>query len=164
MNSMKIVVDVELFAENVVKEMAFCNPFYCVGASFKPPHEESWCSTSTRNQNRWLTSNLHKIQWDSGKHDYCEMFQFVRYIKVDDATYYAKGLEKCELLANLFRVEFVNLEDMGCPTVNQLQFGNGGGGVQIACDSYPQIHIGNAEHCAQQKARLFADWMQMQQQ
>ena len=151
---MNVVLDVECFADDVIKEFAFATPFYCVGMSFRPPYSLSQCSIDERIQNDWCTNKLHKISWNSGQHFYDELTAIIKFVKSENAEYFAKGLQKCLMLTKLFGVRVQNLEDSGCPNFNQLD----GHKAQINCDSYPSLHA-NVSHCAQKKASAYARWL-----
>ena len=66
----------------------------------------------------WCTRNSHENVWNSGRLDYSELSNFLpRAVK---AEYFAKGTEKCKTLGNLKDIEVENLEDHGCPKVQDL--------------------------------------------
>ena len=66
------------------------------------------------------TSHLHAIAWSSGKLHYEKLFAVFYDIKVLNAEVFAKGLEKCRLLTNLLGRNIENLDDYGCPKIQDL--------------------------------------------
>lgn len=153
---MDIVVDMELFSNDVIKELAFATPFYSVGFSFKPPCPSSMLPVGEMQQNAWITKNVHKIDWASGHNFYPEMRDIVKYIKVgDEVTYYAKGNQKCQILSQLFGEPFSNLDNISCPGIKHLHVRD----LEIACDAFPRVHQDVFFHCAQKKATVYADWL-----
>ena len=155
-NQTHVVVDIECFSNNVIKEVAVCTQFYCIGLSLKPPSALDKVSQNHTKQNEWLTRKLHGIEWSSGNVFYHNLENLWRSFKYKNAVYYAKGLPKCKLLESLLEETFINLEDMACPTFKQLvQKSNSAFYTPVVCDSYPNIHGTTPfQHCAQHKARI----------
>ena len=71
-------------------------------------------------QTTWNTSDLHGIAWSSGKLDYDKLFADFYDKKVMNAELFAKGLEKCRLLTRLLGQIVQNLDDYGCPKIQDL--------------------------------------------
>ena len=110
-----IVLDIELTEKNINKELelfidgslqAFS---FCLPKTFKP-----------NKQTLWNTSHLHGIAWSSGELDYEKLFAVFYDIKVMNAEVFAKGFEKCRLLTNLLGQHVENLDDSGCPKIQDL--------------------------------------------
>ena len=150
-------MDMELFSNDVIKELAFATPYYSLGFSFKPPCPMNMLPPGEIQQNSWITKNVHKIDWSSGRHFYTDMRDIVKYIKVadDDVTYYAKGSQKCQILSQLFGESFYNLDSIACPGIKYLHVRD----LEITCDAFPLVHQDMFSHCAQKKATVFADWL-----
>lgn len=149
---MDVIVDVEMFSNNVVKELAFCCGTYHAGYLFKPPMSFVQLSQKDQNTNRWITRHLHSILWTSGDYEYKDLGLVIQTINRPNAMYYAKGKEKCKLLSTLFNKNFNNLEDYDCPSIKELPHLG-------VCDSYSYYHNKIHSHCAQNKAVAFADWL-----
>lgn len=152
---MDTVVDVELFAGNVIKELAFCCGTFHAGFLFKPPKLLSQCTEAEKNTNMWLTRNLHEIAWNAGTLDYSMLSSVIEGIiqaRGPDVVFLAKGHEKCLLLSKLFERDFINLETRGCLRIKDLPPGRG------VCESYRHRHT-NSLHCAQRKAIIYLDWL-----
>ena len=109
----------------------------------------------------WLTNNLHGLDWDEGDIPYCDLkticlsfsFRFTR------KNFFAKGIEKCELLSKLLHKTVYNLEDLNCPRISEI----------ISEEQVPSCYIHSnfrstkdqfSNHCAERKARIFSQWTQ----
>ena len=110
-----IVLDKELTEKNIFKELGLFIDSSLQGFSFCPPK-----SYKPNKQTRWNTSHLHGIAWSSGKLDYEKLFAVFYDKKVMNAEMFAKGLEKCRLLTNLLGRNVEDLDDYGCPKVQDL--------------------------------------------
>ena len=69
------------------------------------------------------------------------------------AEVFAKGLEKCRLLTNLLGQNVENLDDYGCPKIQDL-FKTDSSWI---CSSYPFRHKTRL-HCAERKAKGYGGW------
>ena len=70
-----------------------------------------------------------------------------------NAEVFAKGLEKCRLLTNLLGQNVENLEDYGCPKIQDLLKTDS---LRI-CSSYLYRHKTKL-HCAERKAKVYGEW------
>ena len=153
---MDIVIDVEMFSNNIVKELGICSGTYNAGFLLKPPHSFEQCTEKDKQTNSWLMRNFHEIAWNAGTYEYCELPTIIQTLNRPNAVFYAKGMAKCSILSILFQKIFINLDDRGCPTAIELvaqQWAH-----RIKCDSYPGRH-GPSIHCAQKKAIMYHDWL-----
>ena len=107
-----IVLDIELTEKNIVKELGLFIDGSLQRFSFCPPK-----TFTPIKQTTWNPSHLHWIAWSSGKLDYEELFVVFYDIKVMNADMLAKGLENCRLLTNLLGQNVENLDDYGCPKI-----------------------------------------------
>ena len=107
-------------------------------------------------QTTWNTSHLHGIAWSSGKLDYEALFVVFYDIMVMNAEVFAEGLEKCGLLTRLVRKNLENLDDYGCPKLQDL-VGEGIADSPWICSSYLFRHKTGLD-CAERKAKLYGDW------
>ena len=144
-----IVLDIELteksfikglglFIDGSVQEFSFCPP-----KTFKP-----------NKQTTWNTSHLHGIAWSSGKLDYDKLFAVFYDIKVMNAEVFAKGLEKYRLLTTFLGQTVENLDDYGCPKIQDLVKTDN----LWTCSSYPFRHKTRL-HCAERKAKVYGEWV-----
>ena len=91
-----IVLDIWLTEKNIIKELGLYIDGSLQGFSF--------CPTKTFTPNKQTTSNtshLHGIARSSGKLAYEKLFAVFHDKKVRNAEVFAKGHEKCRLLARL---------------------------------------------------------------
>ena len=91
---------------------------------------------------------IHGIAWSSGKLDYEKLFAVFYDIKVMNAEVFAKGLEKCRLLTAFLGQNVENLDDYGCPKIQDLVKTDS----LWNCSSYPFRHKTRL-HCAERKAK-----------
>ncbi len=158
MSDRNVVIDIECFRHSaldwIVKEMAVSGA-YLDSMSFKEPISFEELSKPARRSHAWVTANLHGIPWYSGQYEHDRLYSYVESIKLryPGARFYAKGEEKCEFLNRLFKKKFHNLDDVGCPRVDQLNTSD-----FTYCPSYPLIHSKNL-HCARRKANAYANWL-----
>ena len=69
-----------------------------------------------------------------------------------NAEVFAKGLEKCKLLTRLFGQNVENLDDYGCPKIQELVETNS----SWICPSYFFRHKTRL-HCAETKAKVYGE-------
>ena len=148
-SSMSLIVpDIELTDKNMNKELGLyiddsLQGFsFCLAKTFKP-----------NKQTTWNTSHLHGIAWSSGKLDYEKLLAVFYDIKVINAEVFAKGLERCRLFTNHFGRNVENLDDYGCPKVQDLVRTDS----SRICSSYPFRHKTRL-HCAGRKAKVNGEW------
>ena len=143
-----IVLDIELTETNIKKELGLFIDGSLQGFSFCPPK-----TFKPNKQTSWTTKRLHGIAWSSGKLDYEKLFAVFYDIKVMNAEMFANGLEKCRLLTILLGQNVENLDDYGCPKIQDL--------VKTdsfwICSSYPFRHK-TTLHCAERKAKVYGEW------
>ena len=148
-NSMSgIVLDIELTEKNIIKELGLFIDGSVQGFSFCPLK-----ACKPNKQTSWNTKHLHGIAWSSGKLDYEKLFAVFYDIKVMNAEVFAKGLEKCRLLANLLGQNVENLDDYGCPKILDLIKTDS----SWICSSYTFRHKTRL-HCAERKAKVYGEW------
>ena len=123
-----IVLGIEFTEKNISKELGLFIDGSLQGFSFCPPK-----TFKPNKQTSWNTKHLHGIAWSSGKLDYEKLFAVFHDIKVKNAEVFAKGLEKCRLLSSLLGQNLENLDDYGCPKLQDLVNTNS----SWICSSYP---------------------------
>ena len=102
----------------------------------------------------WNTNQLHGIAWSSGKLEHEKKLFAVFYkIKVINAELFAKKYEKCRLLTRYLGQNVENLDDYGCPKIQNL-VGEGKANKSWICSSYPYRHKTRL-HCAERKATVY---------
>ena len=70
-----------------------------------------------------------------------------------NAEVFAKGLEKCRLLSTLLGENVENLDDYGCPKIQDLVKTDS----LWICSSYP-FRQKTRLHCAERKAKVYGEW------
>ena len=103
-----IVIDIELAAKNIIKELGLFIDGSVQGFSFCPPK-----TFKPNKQTTWNTNHLHEIAWSSGKLEYEKLFAVFYDIKKMNAEVFANGFEKCRLLTRLLEQNVENLDDYG---------------------------------------------------
>ena len=98
------------------------------------------------------TSHLHGIAWSSGKLDYEKLSAVFYDMKKMNPEVFAKGLGKCRLLTNLLGQSVENLNDYGCPKIQDLVKTDS----SSICSSYPFRHKTRL-HCAERKAKMYGE-------
>ena len=143
-----IARDIELTEKNIIKELGVFIDRPLQGFSFCPPN-----SFKPNKQTTWNTKHLHGIALSSEKLDYEKLFAVFYDIKVMNAEVFAKGLEKCRLLTNLLGRNVENLDDYGCPKIQDLVKTD----TSWICSSYP-FRYKTRLHCAETKAKVYGEW------
>ena len=147
-NSMALIVLViELTDKHIIEELGVCIDGSPQGCPFCPPKNFKPDKLTT-----WNTSHLHGIAWSSGKLDYEKLIAVFYDIKVMNAKVFAKGFEKCRLLTNLLERNVENLDDYGCPKLQDLVKTDS----SLICSSYPFRHKTRL-HCAERKAKVYGE-------
>ena len=141
-----IVLDIELAEKNIIKELGVFVDGNVQGFSFRPPKKYK-----PTKQAFWCTRNLHGIVWNTARSDYSELSDIL--LRAVYGDHPAKGTEKCEILGFSLKKEVENMEDHGCPKVQDPVDEE----VWI-CSSYPFRHK-TTLHCAERKAKLFLNWI-----
>ena len=143
-----IVLDIELADKNVIKEVGVFIDGSLQGFLFCPPKK-----FKPNKQTTWNTKHLQRIAWSSGKLDYEKLFAVFYDIETMNAEVFAKGLEKCRLLTTFLGQNVENLDDYGCPKVQDLVKTDS----LWNCSSYTFRHKTRL-HCAEGKAKVYGDW------
>ena len=143
-----IVLDIEPTEKNIFKELGLFIDGSLQGFPFFPPR-----IFKPNKQSTWNTSHLHGIAWSSGKLEQEKLFAVFYDIKVMNAEVFAKKLEKCRLLTRLLGQNVENLDDYGCPKIQDLVNTDS----LWNCSSYPFRHE-TKFHCAEGKADVYGEW------
>ena len=98
---------------------------------------------------QYKTRHLHGLAWSSGKLDYKKYFAVFYDIKLINAEVFAKRLEKCRLLTTFLGQNAENLDDYGCPKIQDLVKTDS----LWICSSYPFRHKTRL-HCTERKAKV----------
>ena len=142
-----IVLDIELTDKNVIKELGLFIDGSVQGFSYCPPK-----TFKPNKQTSWNTKYLHGIAWSSGKLDFEKLFAVFYDINVINEEVFAKGFEKCRLLSTLLGQNVENLDEYGCPKIQDLVKSDS----LWMCSSYPFRHKTRL-HCAERKAKVYGE-------
>ena len=88
--------------------------------------------------------------------DYDKLFAAFYDMKVKNAEVSAKGLEKCKLLTRLLGQNVENLDNYGCPKIQDL-VGEGKTDSLLIYSSYTFRHK-TGLHCAERKTKVYGEW------
>ena len=88
--------------------------------------------------------------------EYEKLFAVLYDIEVMNAEKFARGFEKSRLLTRLLGQNVENMEDYGCPKIQDL-VGERKMDSSWICSSYPFRHKTRL-HCAERKAMVYGDW------
>ena len=143
-----IVLDIELTEKNIIEELGLFIDGSVQGFSFCPPE-----TFKPNKQTTWNTRHLHGIEWSSGKLEYENLFAVFYDIKVMNAEVFAKKFEKCGQLTSLLGQNIENLDDYGCPKIQDLVKTDS----LWICSSYTFRHKTRL-HCAERKAKVYGEW------
>lgn len=161
---MQIILDLQGFKqpanEFVVKELSSINVFHDEKKSlrlsyfhFNPPSPWHMLPTTYQVMNRWCQRNLHGLHWNSGKLSYSCLNAVLGNILIDVKTIFVKGLEKKKWLENLinYSIPVVNLEDFGCPLLNDIK-------VPIGCINQHRHSTIKYYKCAFENVQRMRQW------
>ena len=148
-----IVVDIECFYNDVIKELGIHGGTFSRSFTFKPPYCHDKCTTEEKQVNSFITKMCHLIGWNGGFYKYSQMDDIVQRYIIPGVGYYAKGGKKCEILSKLFKIPFHDLNDLGCPAIELQDLKN-----NFECESFPSRHR-RSLHCAQRKAGVYYNWL-----
>ena len=137
-----VVFDIECLEGKIVKELGVFKDGIVLGYSFLPPKDYK-----PTFQAKWNTKNLHVINWNNGKLEYTELSSIIHQHCSHTTEYFAKGLEKFNLLSNYLCKDVENPDDLGCPKVSKLLNNSD---TDRDCSNYPYRHK-NTFHCAERR-------------
>ena len=102
-----------------------------------------------------LAKYLHGIHWENGDYLSINLNQILQsfVLRKPIAVFYAKGKEKTEFLAKYLDRKSENLDDLGSPWVENLNFKN-----HPSCNRHIP-HYNSRNPCALKKSKVFYDWL-----
>ena len=161
-----LVLDIDLTAKNVIKELGLFSDGSLQGFSFCPPK-----IFIPKKQTRW---NIQGIAWSIGKLGYEKLFAVFYDIKLMNSEVCAKRFEKCRPLTRILGQYVENLDDYSCPKIQDL---NGEGKANsswiCSCFTFPTQNkaslcrekskgvwrLGNATFKFVNSVRLYCNWL-----
>jgi len=155
-----VVIDIECFHNNTIKEIGISSPFFNMGYSFKPPQCFKSLPFNEQKQNNWLTRHCHGITWESGIYPYAMIPALLGFFNNAECKVFVKGKQKINVLKLYMPLcTFTDLEDMFCPPYSELcAFTEL---HHVPCTSFPSTHNSAMyeSHCAQHKASIYSSWL-----
>ena len=158
-----VIVDFEGYKckhnQYVVKELAVASD-NLDALVFKPPKDFEFLNNEEKRSYKWCTRNLHGIHWNRGNYNYSDLVQIATSIRLRHprSQFYGKGTEKCAYLSSLLGPTVHNLEDLGCPKVEELSDLDRAEVCPIHCKCCaPEDQL--LKHCALRKVILFSKWL-----
>jgi hypothetical protein len=115
---------------------------------FAPPYSAQRLPKWVRKQNKWISNNLHHIDWEDGVLSPERINEiFDDYVPLGSLVY-VKGQEKCHLLQSKLDGRHVkNLEDFDCPSAERI----------VDADPVKCLH-GHSKRCALSKCLRYLKW------
>lgn len=122
----------------------------------KPPCHASKLSLADRNAVKYLQTFRHRIGWNSGFVSLRVVSSYLKRVTTGHDVF-TKGNQKTTLLKGFCSNarSVTNLEDFGCPKVDNIKFNIADSGCQL------YYHRGN-KHCALYKAIVFSRFLRNQ--
>ena len=82
-------------------------------------NSKSMQDSKSQKTNKWLLHNFHQLSIDYGDIEYEELDRILNSLKFD--CIYTKGEQKKQLLIEYIQhVAVINIEDLGCPRLDQI--------------------------------------------
>ena len=137
----------------ILKELSITTADYSDSLIFLPPVSFNSLPKLEQKAYSWLTNYLHGLHWDRGDYLYLNLNQIIQSVVLrnPEATFYAKGKEKADFLAQYLDRRVQNLDDLGCPRVENLHYNK----FSNCCKHIP--HYNSNNHCALKKSKAFFD-------
>ena len=137
-----------------VKQFGVCTEDYNDFVLFSPPSKFSDLTDPQKTSINWLSKNLHGLNWNSENYPYIYLTQIVQSVRLRNpsAVYYAKGLEKSQLLSELLDSPVIDLNTLERPNISYNFFP-----VNCRNHSSTQRDVFN-NPCAREKACFYFDW------
>ena len=125
---------------------------------FQPPYAFNKLSKDLQKQVIWLEKKFHGLYWSSGQREYNELKDVFEGLEIS-GTIYVKGVEKQKYVKHLlsnYKVNVVNLEDLGCPSLSMLK-------QQMNPIVLKPCHFNHTEYnCAYVNVYVLALWLNLE--
>lgn len=157
LKSNPVVIDFEGFKYKqqkfIIKEVAICAD-YIDSVLFLPPTPLENLPKAEQRAHSWVIEHLHGLQWCSGDYPYTCLPNILRSFaeRYPISQFYAKGEEKSAVLEEYLGKPVENLDNLGCPKVENLP------GTTPCCENHILTNC-NHKHCARRKAVLYYNWL-----
>lgn len=104
----------------------------------------------SRNVNKWLENNYHGLSLNYGDIEYKELDRILNSFKFE--LIYVKGLQKQAIIKEIIpQIDVINLEDLGCPRLDQLCIEDG-----LPCCVFHKYS--NTKQCSFHKVFALKKW------
>ena len=158
-----IILDIEGFKCGkkplIIKELSVCSANTIDTIHFLPPVQFNNLSKEEKKAYNWVSKFLHGLRWDEGEYPYSYLDQIFDSIRLSNPNshLFAKGTQKSVLLAEYLKLPVTNLEDFGCPKIEQLL-----GQEKQICKRHSHLLPSHQllKHCTRRKSKVFFDWLQ----
>jgi len=116
---MDIQCVLELDNKYLIKEMSIVDTQTWATQHWIFKHSHLRQDNKSRKTNKWLERNYHQLSLKCGDIDYKEVDRILNTIKFD--TIYVKGEQKKQVLLEFIpHITVINIEDLGCPRLDQI--------------------------------------------
>ena len=158
-----IILDIEGFKCGkkplIIKELSVCSANTIDTINFLPPVQFNNLSKEEKKAYNCVSKFLHGLRWDEGEYPYSYLNQIFDSIRLrnPNSHFFAKGTQKSVLLAEYLKLPVTNLEDIGCPKIEQLL-----GQEKHICKRHSHLLPSHQllKHCTVRKSKVFFDWLQ----
>lgn len=116
--------------------------------AFRPPFPYHELSLLDRRQCAWISRSICGLDWNEGDYAITDLDFIIPSILSKAGSFYTKGVEKSSFLSELFGVNIVNIESLGCPKFSRLS---------NECPLHCKYHADNSS-CALIKAYKIKLW------
>ena len=158
-----VVLDFEGFRSKksgfIVKELAKNCENYTDTISFSPPHSFKSRALSEQKSYQRNSKYLHGLDWERGDYPDCYLQQILQKValRFPLSDFYAKGVEKTDMLQKLLQRKVTKLEDLLCLKIEHLSFYRETAICDMHSTTCPKRQ--KNKHCARKKAQLFYYWL-----
>jgi len=103
----------------MIKEMSIVDTETWTTQHWIFKHSKSMQDNKSRKTNKWLERNYHQLSIDYGDVEYEELSRILNSLKFN--CIYVKGEQKKQILMEYIpHVALINIEDLGCPRLDQI--------------------------------------------
>lgn len=162
--AMEFILDFQGFKnqnnEFIIKELAIISTDEQVYELqlFQPPYDLSKLPESVQKQVMWLEKYHHGLFWGTGFKEYNKLKDVFKGVNISGKVY-VKGTEKEKFVTELlseFKVKVINLEDLGCPSLNILRHQTQSSVMRACVFNHSPIN------CAYMNVHILLQWLKLE--
>ena len=157
-----VVLDLERFrcGKNsfLVRKLDSATSDYSDSLIFLPPASFNSLPKSEQKAYSWLKNNLRGIHWESDDYLYLNLNQIIQSFVLRNTNIVIYAKKKRDLLATYMDQKVENLDELGCPRIENLHLKN-----YPACSRHFH-HNHSRNHCALKRSKAFLDRLKNEQQ